>query len=59
VNLVDTNKETFEKYGGDGIPKAVLIDKDGIIRYFQQGKDSRQDFPAEVRKLGLQSRGAQ
>ena len=59
VNLVDTNKETFEKYGGDGIPKAVLIDKDGIIRYFQQGNDSRQDFPAEVRKLGLQSRGAQ
>jgi peroxiredoxin len=34
VNLVDTNKETFEKYGGDGIPRAVLIDKDGIIRYF-------------------------
>ncbi len=52
-NLLDPTSETYEKYGGGGIPKVVLIDKDGIVRYFQQGYNSRQDFLAEVKKLGL------
>ncbi len=52
-NLLDASSEVYEKYGGEGIPKVVLIDKDGIVRYFQQGYSSRQDFLAEVKKLGL------
>ena len=40
-------------FGGGSIPKIVLIDKDGIVRYFQQGYSSRQDFLGEVKKLGL------
>jgi peroxiredoxin len=52
-NVLDPHRETFEKYGADGIPKVVLIDKDGVVRYYQQGYSSRQDFHAEVAKLGL------
>jgi peroxiredoxin len=53
TNLLDPNKETFKKYGAGGIPKVVLIDGDGMVRYFQQGRRSNQDFHAEVTKLGL------
>jgi thiol-disulfide isomerase/thioredoxin len=56
VSLVDRNRETHAKYGGGGIPKAVLIDQDGVVRFYQQGYNSRQDFPGAVRKLGLRSR---
>jgi peroxiredoxin len=52
-NLLDPQSETFDKYGAGGIPKVVLIDKQGVVRYFQQGYSSRQDFRAEVQKLGL------
>ncbi len=52
-NLLDADSVVYEKYGGGGIPKVVLIDKDGIVRYFQQGYSSRQDFQAEVKKLGF------
>ena len=51
-NLLDPTSETFNRYGAGGIPKVVLIDKDGIVRYFQQGYSSRQDFAAEITKLG-------
>jgi hypothetical protein len=53
TNLLDPNKETFNKYGAGGIPKIVLIDRDGSVRYFQQGRRSGQDFHAGVAKLGL------
>ncbi len=52
-NLLDPKSEAFEMFGGGSIPKIVLIDKDGIVRYFQQGYSSRQDFFGEVKKLGL------
>jgi peroxiredoxin len=52
-NLLDPQSETFDKYGAGGIPKVVLIDKDGVVRYCQLGYSSRQDFRAEVQKLGL------
>ena len=52
-NLLDPKSEAFEMFGGGSIPKIVLIDKDGIVRYFQQGYSSRQDFLGEVKKLGL------
>jgi len=52
-NLLDPGRVAFQAYGGGGIPKVALIDKDGIVRFFQQGYNSRQDFRAEVMKLGL------
>jgi len=55
VNLVDVKQTTFEKYGDKGVPKTVLIDKDGIVRFYQQGGNSNQDFRRQVLKLGLQS----
>ena len=52
-NKAERYKETFKKHGAGGIPKVVLIDTDGIVRYFQQGRSPNQDFHAEVTKLGL------
>lgn len=53
INLLDPASEVFNKYGGGGIPKTLLIDKDGVVRYFQQGFSTNEDFMAEVKKLGL------
>jgi peroxiredoxin len=52
-SLLDPGRAADNKYGAGGIPKVVLIDKDGIVRYFQRGFNSRMDFRAEVTKLGL------
>jgi thiol-disulfide isomerase/thioredoxin len=51
ANLLDPGREAFQKYGGGGIPKVVLIDKDGVVRYLQEGYDSREDLRGEVKKL--------
>lgn len=53
VNLLDPNQQAFQKYGGGGIPKAILIDKDGIVRYVKQGYSSGEDLRPEVKKLVL------
>jgi peroxiredoxin len=52
-NLLDPGSKVFERFGGGAIPKAVLIDKVGTVRYYQSGFSSAQDFRAEVGKLGL------
>ena len=52
-SVLDPEKLTSQKYGVTGIPVVVLIDKTGVVRFFQQGYNSSQDFAAEVRKLGL------
>ncbi len=52
ANLLDPGQVAFQKYRGGGIPKILLIDKDGIVRYFQDGYNSSEDFRAEIRKLG-------
>ena len=57
VNLVDAKQTVFDKYGDNGVPKTVLIDKDGIVRFYQHGGRSNQDFRGPVLKLGLQSSG--
>jgi peroxiredoxin len=53
LNLLDPRHQAFNSYGGGGIPKVVLIDKDGIVRFYQQGYHTGEDFAAQVRKLGL------
>ncbi len=52
-SVLDSGKVISQKFGVTGIPVVVLIDKAGVVRYFQQGYNTSQDFAAEVRKLGL------
>jgi peroxiredoxin len=52
-NLIDPGQKTFNNYGGGGIPKTLLIDRDGVVRFFQQGFNTNENFLAEIRKLGL------
>jgi len=52
-SVLDSGKIMSGKYGVTGIPVVVLIDKTGVVRFFQQGYRTEQDFPAEVKKLGL------
>jgi peroxiredoxin len=52
VNLLDPDRQMTAKYGGtNGIPKVVLIDKAGVVRFYQQGRRSNRNFRAEVLKL--------
>ena len=52
-NLLDPRKDAVGKYAANTIPKVVLIDKDGIVRYQHRGFGSNVDLRAEVVKLGL------
>jgi peroxiredoxin len=52
-NVMDPENAAHKLYGAGGIPKAVLIDKKGVVRFFQEGWSSDQDFRREVKKLGL------
>ena len=51
VNLLDTAGEANKNYNPGAIPRVVLIDKDGIVRYFHRGWGSGMDLTPEVRKL--------
>lgn len=57
-NLLDPDQQATGKYGAHSIPKVVLIDKDGIVRYVQQGYRTGLDFQSEVKKLGILTPGA-
>ena len=39
TNLLDPERDAFNKYGGGGIPKVVLIDKEGAIALQVRGQD--------------------
>ena len=47
--LIERQPAAIWQYRG----KLELIDKDGVVRYFQQGFSTNEDFMAEVKKLGL------
>ena len=52
--LIDPAGEANKQYGaGGGIPRTILIDKDGIVRDFQSGFGPQVDLSAKVKKLGL------
>jgi peroxiredoxin len=50
VNLLDS-ADVSAKYGAGGIPRVVLIDKDGVVRYFHRGWSTGMDLAPEVKKL--------
>jgi thiol-disulfide isomerase/thioredoxin len=51
--LLDEQGSVGEAYGAAGIPTQVLIDKNGIVRYIQEGFNPRMlaYFRAEIEKL--------
>jgi len=51
VNLLGSGSDVVPKYGANAIPRVVLIDKDGIVRYVHRGWGSGMDLTPEVRKL--------
>jgi peroxiredoxin len=51
INLMDSGGDASRKYGAGGIPRLVLIDKDGIVRYFHRGWGTGMDLTPEVNKL--------
>ena len=51
VNLLDSGEDAFKKYGAGAIPRTVLIDKDGIVRYAHRGWGTSTDLTPEVKKL--------
>jgi cytochrome c biogenesis protein CcmG/thiol:disulfide interchange protein DsbE len=51
VNLVDSGEEATKKYGGNSIPRTVLIDKEGVVRYVHVGWGTGMDLASEVKKI--------
>jgi peroxiredoxin len=52
-NLLDPAQQATDQYGAHSIPLVVLIDKDGVVRYVQQGYRIGLDFRGELKKLGI------
>jgi len=48
---VPTNEVNAERYGVDGVPKIVLIDRRGIVRVDHSGRMTEEDLEAAIRKL--------
>jgi peroxiredoxin len=51
ISLVEGASNISKQYGAGGIPRVVLIDKDGIVRYFHRGWGPGMDLGPEVKKL--------
>jgi peroxiredoxin len=51
VNLLGSGSGVFEKYGAGGIPRTVIIGKDGVVRYVHRGWGTGIDLAPEVKKV--------
>jgi peroxiredoxin len=51
VNLLGSGNDVVKKYGAEGIPRVILIDKDGVMRYVHRGFGPGMDISPEVKKL--------
>lgn len=51
ANLLATGSDIVKNYGADAIPRVVLIDQDGIVRYVHRGWGPNIDLTPEVKKL--------
>jgi peroxiredoxin len=51
ANLLGSGSDVIRNYGAHSIPRVVLIDKDGVVRYMHSGWGSREDLTPEVRKV--------
>jgi hypothetical protein len=50
-NLLGSGSDVIKNYGANSIPRVVLIDKDGVVRYVHGGWGPGQDITPEVKKL--------
>ena len=51
ANLLGTGSDIVRNYGANAIPRLLLIDKDGIVRYVHRGWGPNIDLTPEVQKL--------
>ena len=51
ANLLGSGSDVVKNYGAEAIPRAVLIDKEGVVRYVHSGWGSGMDLTPEVKKL--------
>ena len=51
ANLLGSGSDVIKNYGANAIPRVVLIDKDGVVRYAHSGWGPRMDITPEVKKL--------
>ncbi len=51
ANLLGSGSGIVKDYGAEGIPLAVLIDREGVVRYVHRGWGDFVDFTPEVKKL--------
>jgi peroxiredoxin len=50
-NLIGAGSGVVPKYGANSIPRVVLIDRDGVVRYVHGGWGSGEDLTPEVKKV--------
>jgi thiol-disulfide isomerase/thioredoxin len=51
ASLLGSGNDVIEKYSAHSIPRLVLIDKDGVVRYTHTGWGTGMDLTPEVKKL--------
>jgi hypothetical protein len=51
ASLLGSGNDVIGKYNADSIPRLVLIDKDGVVRYTHTGWGTGMDLTLEVKKL--------
>jgi|SRR5579871_348410 len=51
ANLLGSGSDVIKKFGAEAIPRVILIDKDGVVRYVHTGWGSGMDITPEVKKL--------
>jgi hypothetical protein len=51
ASLLGNGSDVVRNYGANTIPKVVLIDKDGVVRYVHTGWSTGMDLTPEVKKL--------
>jgi thiol-disulfide isomerase/thioredoxin len=51
ASLLGSGSDVTKNYGAESIPRVVLIDKDGVVRYVHTGWGSGMDITPEVKKV--------
>ena len=51
ASLLGSGNDVIEKFSAHSIPRVVLIDKDGVVRYTHTGWGTGMDLTSEVKKL--------
>jgi peroxiredoxin len=51
ASLLGSGSDVTKNYGAESIPRVVLIDKDGVVRYVHSGWGAGMDITPEVKKV--------